>query len=162
MIAFLNDARTDPPGFARRYLNPQENHYPAAVECYREMLMLKPRPALLPSIALTRSARAYALDTGRTGKTGHTGTDGSTVADRISRYGRWTGKVAENLAYGMDDPLDIVLSLLIDAGVPGRGHRRTILDPALRYVGVAIERHRTLRMICVQDFASGIVERGGR
>ncbi len=84
---------------------------------------------------------------------GHYGSDGSTLSERIYRYGWWRGAIAENEAYGYEDPLNIVVQLLIDDGVEGRGHRRTILDGKFRYVGVAVRPHRWFKNICVQDFA---------
>jgi uncharacterized protein YkwD len=59
-------------------------------------------------------------------RTGHTGSDGSSVTDRISRHCsvRWVTH-AENITYGNDSYMarDAVIDLLIDDGVPSRGHR---------------------------------------
>jgi uncharacterized protein YkwD len=55
--------------------------------------------------------------------------------------------------------MEIVLQLLIDHGVPSRGHRKNILNGSSNYVGVSIQPHNGYRFNCVQDFAGGMVER---
>ena len=57
------------------------------------------------------------------------------------------------------DALPIVLALLIDDGVPCRGHRKNILWKEARCAGVAFREHATMRHICVQDFASAVAEK---
>ncbi len=153
VLRLLNEARTAPAAFANSYLR---ERMPAGAECAREMRRLKPMRRLQTAQMLERSAIAHALDTGRAGVTGHVGTNGSTLADRIERHGQWQGSIAENIYYGPGSPLEIVLSLLIDRGVAGRGHRRNILDPNLAYVGIATRLHRSYGNLCVMDFASAV------
>ena len=43
---------------------------------------------------------------------------------------------------------------LIDDGVANRGHRKSLLDPRWRYVGIACGLHARYRTVCVMDFAS--------
>lgn len=52
-----------------------------------------------------------------------------------------------------------MLQLLIDDGVPGRGHRKNILAPGMRYIGTSIQPHARYAYNCVQDFAVGIDEK---
>jgi uncharacterized protein YkwD len=51
----------------------------------------------------------HCADMGPSGATGHTGTDGSAMSDRISRYGTWATTAGENISYGNDDALEIVM-----------------------------------------------------
>jgi len=156
VIKYLNAARTAPAEFAERYLAEIAKHSRAAEECYREMKRTRSMEALEVSRTLSRSSAEHAEDMGKHGTMGHIGSNGSNLAQRIYRYGTWSGSIAENCYYGNGSPLDIVLELLIDDGVPSRGHRRNILNPQFRYVGVAIRPHRWFGSNCVQDFATAV------
>ena len=65
----------------------------------------------------------HCVNMGTSGATGHTGQDGSDMTERMSRHGRASGSWAENIAYGNNDAIEIVMQLFIDDGVPSRGHR---------------------------------------
>ena len=58
--------------------------------------------------------------------------------------------------YGSDDPTDIVSQLLIDDGVPSRGHRKNILNKDFKIVGVAFGPHTKFKNMTVQNFAGGM------
>jgi uncharacterized protein YkwD len=47
----------------------------------------------------------------------------------------------------------IVISLLVDDGVPSRGHRRNLLDKAFKFIGLSLGAHPVYRHMCVMDFA---------
>lgn len=74
------------------------------------------------------AARDHCYDTGPPGTVSHTGADGSSFTQRMDRHGSWSGYVGENLSFGPDDPVAIVMALFIDDGVPNRGHRTSILS----------------------------------
>src|SRR3546814_15936497 len=57
--------------------------------------------------------------------------------------------VSEVITYGHHTPEGVVDQLLIDDGVPGRGHRHSLLRPAHRYAGIACGRHPVHRTMCV-------------
>ncbi len=156
VVLFVNKARQNPALFAELYLTSKRSSSAAARECYGEMMSAEPRPVLDPSPVLFKAARDHASDMGRSGRTGHVGTDGSSLTQRVQRYGRWSRSISENCSYGFDDPLAIVLQLLIDAGVPSRGHRKNILRPESRTIGVSIQPHAKHRFNCVQDFAGEV------
>lgn len=121
-----------------------------------------PAPALEWSRGLWRAARDHARDLGASGAMGHEGSDGSTMDERMSRYGEWLGTAAENIDFGNDDPRHVVLSLIIDDGVPNRGHRATIFNASLRVAGVGCGPHPRYRHVCVIDYAGGYEEAGRR
>jgi uncharacterized protein YkwD len=115
----------------------------------------EPRPPLTWSDGLWRAARDHARDQGSSGATGHTGGDGSTIDDRTKRYGRWLETVGENIEYGSVEARDVVIALIVDDGVPDRGHRTNIFASTFRVMGAACGPHATYRRICVIDYAGG-------
>jgi len=154
VVLYLNKARTNPALFAQRYLFHRRSRSADEEECYQVMLRQKSRSALLPDAALARAAQAHAEDMGKSGSVGHVGTDGATLRERVRRAGAATNTIlAENCSYGFADPLEIVLQLLVDVGVPSRGHRETILNPFLKFVGVGTRPHAKHRFNSVHDFA---------
>jgi hypothetical protein len=155
VVYFLNLARRNPKDFAEKYIKPWLSS-PEGYECYQEMLKTAPISVLKPSQTLSLAAQDHAKDMGETGREGHTGKNGSTLQTRISRHGKWQYTIGENCAYGYDSAEEIVVGLLLDVGVPGRGHRKNILNPAYRFVGVGIRPHTVYGTNCVQNFAGGI------
>ena len=121
-----------------------------------------PLPALSAAPPLVRSARDHAKNIGPQGMTGHAGTDRSQPPDRINRYGTPRSSFGEAIAFGSISPRLIVVQLIVDDGVPDRGHRKSIFDPAFRVAGVAIGPHTVFGYMCVINFADGIEEKPAR
>lgn len=113
---------------------------------------------LAMSAGLSLAARDHAEDIGPKGAVGHAGSDGSDSAKRVKRYGEWEVTTGENISFGYNDARLIVMQLIVDDGVPGRGHRTNIFLPKYRTVGIACGEHKILRHLCVMDFAGGFKE----
>ena len=120
----------------------------------------QPAPVLRWSQGLAGAAADHVRDQGPIGGLEHRGTDGSSPAQRAERRGRWFGAMAENIAYGDNPARQVVIQLLVDDGVPDRGHRDNILDPRWGTEGVACGPHREYRQICVMDYAMRYEGRG--
>ena len=58
------------------------------------------------------------------------------------------------ITYGSNTAEEVVAQLVVDDGVPDRGHRRLLYDPALRYAGVSCGPHPGYGTMCVIDLAS--------
>lgn len=136
---------------------------PAAVrEAIAFLRRQKPVPRLTWSRGLWRAARDHARDLGTTGSTAHKGSDGSTMEQRMNRYGQWLEVAAENIDFGSADARQVVISLIVDDGVEGRGHRANLFNPALRLAGVGCGPHPRYRHTCVIDYAGGYDEAARR
>ncbi len=120
----------------------------------KDMEAAKNLPMLQPDEDLFKAARYHARDTGKHGLVGHTSSDGTTFAKRLPRYVQGWKTMAENCSYGYEDAVRIVGQLLLDQDVPSLGHRKSILNPELEYIGVAIAPHSTYRFTCVMDFCA--------
>jgi len=131
----------------------------AVEEAIRYLKTAEPAPKLKISEGLSQAARDHVNDQSRSGKTGHIGHDGSKPYERMERYGSWEGLSGENIAYGDDSARMIVMQLIIDDGVPARGHRENIFSREFRYTGVAVGGHPIYRTMCVIDYAGEFTEK---
>lgn len=176
VVREINLARTNPERYAT-FLEAWEEYYDGKLrklpgetavrtkegrralrEAIRFLRKFEPLHALRPSEGMSRGARDHVNDIGRGGSMGHRGSDGSSTARRVNRYGKWKKRVGENIAYGGDDGRELVMRLIIDDGVRGRGHRKNIFDPAYEVIGVAFGKHKTYGTMCVITFAGGYIE----
>jgi uncharacterized protein YkwD len=155
----LNFARARPAEYARelrRELDRSDD--PGAVE---EAIRFLERQAALPPLESDRrvaaAARRHAQAQGARGDVGHGAAGG--LGQRLRDQGVWAGLSAENISYGYDDPRDVVRQLIIDSGVPGRGHRRNIFAAGYQLAGVACGPHRAYGAMCVIDFAGALPPR---
>lgn len=131
-----------PWDYPKRYasLDKSNTYYQGLVRELRSRSALDP---LKPSPELKASASCFAAAQGQTGATGH---------DR-SRTGCPELNTGENCDYGMRTGRDIVMHLLVDEGVPSLGHRKNILNPSYRTIGVGHAPHRRYGTVTVQDFS---------
>ena len=121
----------------------------------------KPLPPLAFSNGLAMGAMAHVLNQGGGGATGHYGDDRSSPWERMKRFGKWLGTAGENISYGIVNPRQIVVSLIVDANVGNRGHRRNIFCRDFGVAGVACGPHARYGTMCVMDFAGAFVEKEG-
>ncbi|WP_447755188.1 CAP domain-containing protein [Sphingopyxis fribergensis] len=119
----------------------------AVDEAIRDLRREKPLPELEWSDALARAAADHVAVQSRSGAVGHY-TKGSGPGERMKARGGGP-YVNEVITYGHHTPAGVVDQLLIDDGVPDRGHRFSLLRPTHRYAGIACGRHPVHRTMCV-------------
>jgi hypothetical protein len=158
VVDLLNRLRAAPAVFAQRELKAWADSMglsksPAYHSLVLDLSQTKPLSALSSVPALQVMARSHALDMGKTGKVGHTGSGGGTFDKRAQPLLDAFQMLQENCQYGYYDPLSVICDLLIDEGVPGYGHRKSLLNPQLRYVGVSFENHKKYKINCVIELA---------
>ena len=90
---------------------------------------------------MAHACEDHVADKGEKGQTGHTGSDGSSPYDRMDRYGTWNRWAAENISYGFESGMDVVMQLLVDDGVTSRGHRDNIFSTYGTVTGVSSGYH---------------------
>lgn len=170
----LNLVRSNPSKYAQDYIKPLLNmfdgrlfKYPgqlpiitkegkkAVQECIRVLRQTEPVGILHPNAELSKAANDLVSFQAKNGKVGHIGKNRSTMVDRIEKYGEWEVRIAENISYGHHNARQIVIALLVDDGVPSRGHRKNILNNDFKVVGIATGQHPKYGTMCVMDFAGG-------
>ena len=104
---------------------------------------MQPRKLLQPDSLCFESARGHAIASGETGYTGHVRQN--TKSQKVCHFN------GECCDYGSNDPLDIVVTLLIDQNVVSLGHRRICLGYYLR-MGDSIQPHKKWTYNAVLDF----------
>lgn len=105
---------------------------------------------------LALAAADHLHDRGSLGVIGHVGADGSSHAERQSRYGTWHGKTGECLWFGREgaSAIDVVADLVVDDGVPDRGHRQCIYAKEFGVAAAALGKHKTFGAMAVVEFAA--------
>lgn len=169
VLDVLNQARTHPTAFAaslktyRAYFHanivtlpgqPADFETAEGVAVVDETIAFLGRQQALGAMAeapvLAAGAADHVRDQGASGDTGHQGGDGSSPGERVRRRGGGA-YVAEVIAYGPVDAMDVVRQLIVDDGVADRGHRTVLYSPELRYAGVSCGPHPEFRTMCVID-----------
>lgn len=167
----MNFARSHPSEYARELSRQGEAEDPEATgfayedpdafdEAIDFLRRQPPLPPLRPDERLAAAALAHTAGQGPRGDVGHGGPGGGdSLGERLHRHGVWAGLAAENISYGYRSPRDIVRQLIVDSGVPNRGHRQNIFGRAYQVAGVACGRHRVYGSMCTVDFAGALVKR---
>ena len=172
VILELNKVRSNPKRYAEEYLEVLHSNfkgklftYPGQItvktqegiqpleECIKVLKKTDPRPILMPSEGLSKAAAELMKDQQKNGGIGHISRKGLNPQKRIEKYGTWNICSLEDITYGSSEARQIVISLLIDDGVPNRGHRKNILNPCSRFAGVSKGGHPTYQSMCVIDYA---------
>ncbi len=154
VIFYCNLARMDGALFVKTILKPYlEAKGDTEFSEYKQSLVndlnsLRPLKPLKSNVVLNIMAKSYARSSGKKGIVGHERFDQRFWL--LERLGRTVG---ENCDYGEENPLDVVISLLIDDGVENLGHRYNILSRQFSKVGVGSGIHTEYGIDYVMDFS---------
>jgi len=113
----------------------------------------KALPPLLWSAGLAAAAAELVEEQGKSGITGHNGLKGGGLLVRVKRQGIKETRLGENIAYGFNSPRAVVMALIIDDGVPSRGHRKNQFDASFTKAGVSCGFHPYYEIFCAIDFS---------
>jgi uncharacterized protein YkwD len=110
------------------------------------------------SNGLTKSAQLQLEDLKENTALGLKGKDGSTVPQRANRFGKGGKLFAANMGFYSTTAKDIVMNMIIDDGVQGRGNRKNIFNKNLQQIGIAFGRGTNGEPITFIVFADKFVE----
>lgn len=136
------------------------NEGPNAVqECIDYLKAAKANPNGIEfSEPLSKAAQDHANDIGPKGLVSHVGSDKSTSSSRIERYCEWGSTMGENIDFGSYTARDVIISLLVDDGVPSRGHRKNIFNSDFKHFGFGTASHKDYGICVVLSYAGEIVK----
>ena len=102
---------------------------------------------------LINTAQAHATDIAyKKASLSHTSTNGMDFGTRMKQAGiKFCAN--ENISLSSQSVLLSVLLLYLDIGLPGLGHRKALLDPSLREIGVGSALYGKDQYFLVQDIA---------
>ena len=102
---------------------------------------------------LTKSAQSHVNDIGPKGLLLYQSSDGTEPEDRISKFGNYSESLGENIDFGPNDAMGVLVSLTLDDGEEERPHRENLFKDDYQKVGIACGPHSTEFQMCVMDFA---------
>jgi len=169
----LNRFRRNPKELAKKlelirtYLDPETNilSEPGKIQIqmvegdavFKEaILFLKSLPSLSPlswDENLCRSAQEHVNDIGPKGLLLYQSSDGTEPEDRIAKFGNYSESLGENIDFGPNDAMGVIISLTLDDGEEQRPHRENLFKEDYHKVGIACGPHETEFQMCVMDFA---------
>ena len=157
-IYWTNYSRLYPVNFRDSALIPFLNDQPSAKGKYAQSLIkelghLEALPFLAPAANLSTAAGEHVRDlVKQNGRISHSSSDGSSFSARMRKAGVNTC-AAENISLGEESTLVALLLLYLDIGLPDMGHRKNLLNPSFRQIGVGVRQLSGNQYIMVQDFA---------
>ena len=117
-------------------------------------------PALRWDDTLANAAKEHVNDTGSRGLLQHESSDNKTVKERFAKFGKFLSCYGENLSFSCETAEEIVAQLIIDDGVPDRGHRDNLFNSEFKVFGCYTGDHRDFDKMTCLEFAGGFVKRG--
>ena len=127
-----------------------DNVFKEAINFLKSLPPLKP---LQWDENLCRSAQEHVDDIGPKGLLLYQSSDGTEPEDRISKYGNYVESLGENIDFGPNDAMGVIISLTLDDGEEERPHRENLFKQDYQKVGIACGPHKTEFQMCVMDFA---------
>ena len=127
-----------------------DNVFKEAIQFLKSLTPLKP---LQWDQNLALSAQEHVDDIGPKGLLLYQSSDGTEPEDRISKYGNYIESLGENIDFGPNDAMGVIISLTLDDGEEERPHRENLFKADYQKVGIACGPHKTEFQMCVMDFA---------
>ncbi len=152
ILSIINQARTDPQSFLQKIALPYIESNNLKSNSYAQSLirdLKKQEPVAIISIdsSLQEMAKKFAIHSGKKGVFGH-----ARYNQRYNTYGSHLNYDGENIQYGLEQPLDIVMDLLIDEGIASLGHRKNILSSDFSVIGIGFAKHKRINYNTVMAF----------
>ena len=121
---------------------------------------LRPLPPFQWEEALAQSAQEHVDDIGPKGLLLYQSSDGTEPEERITKYGEYKDSLGENIDFGPNDAIGVIVSLTLDDGEEERPHRDNLFKNDYKKIGIACGPHQTEFQMCVMDLAYDFIPKG--
>ena len=155
---WTNYSRNNPRHFWDSVVAPLIARLPTLKSEYTESLKkdlynCKSLPFVTPNVELLKISQAFASElSSKNAPPSHTSPSGKTFNERMQASGI-VKCAGENISYGPQNSVLMLVLLYIDEGVPSLGHRKTLLNPTFVEMGIGVSKYRNNNSIVIQDFA---------
>ena len=129
-------------------------------EAINYLKSLRPLEPLQWEDALAASAQEHVDDIGPKGLLLYQSSDGTEPEDRIAKYGIYSESLGENIDFGPNDEIGVIVSLTLDDGEEERPHRDNLFKNDYKKIGIACGPHQTEFQMCVMDLAYDFIPKG--
>ena len=129
-------------------------------EAINYLRALRPLEPLQWEDALAASAQEHVDDIGPKGLLLYQSSDGTEPEDRITKYGNYIESLGENIDFGPNDEIGVIVSLTLDDGEEERPHRDNLFKNDYKKIGIACGPHQTEFQMCVMDLAYDFIPKG--
>ena len=134
-----------------------ENVFNEAINFLKNLRPLQP---LQWDDCLAQSAQEHVDDIGPKGLLLYQSSDGTEPEDRITKYGNYIESLGENIDFGPNDEIGVIVSLTLDDGEEERPHRDNLFKNDYKKIGIACGPHQTEFQMCVMDLAYDFIPKG--
>ena len=134
-----------------------ENVFNEAINFLKNLRPLQP---LQWDDCLAQSAQEHVDDIGPKGLLLYQSSDGTEPEDRITKYGNYIESLGENIDFGPNDEIGVIVSLTLDDGEEDRPHRDNLFKNDYKKIGIACGPHQTEFQMCVMDLAYDFIPKG--
>jgi hypothetical protein len=134
-----------------------ENVFNEAIQYLKN---LSPLPPFEWDDCLAQSAQEHVDDIGPKGLLLYQSSDGTEPEDRISKYGNYVDSLGENIDFGPNDEIGVIVSLTLDDGEEERPHRDNLFKNDYKKIGIACGPHQSEFQMCVMDMAYDFIPKG--
>ena len=122
---------------------------------------IKPLEPLIWDENLAKSAKEHVDDIGPKGLLQYQSSDGTEPEERICKYGTFIDNLGENIDFGPNDEMGVIVSLTLDDGEENRPHRENLFKTDYKKIGIACGVHQSEYQMCVMDFAYDFIPKDG-
>ena len=147
LFYWVNVLRSNPPDFKKNLIEPFLLQFPEANSSYSKSLLKdldrsSSLPMVEPNAVLLKESKSHVTDLVLYQKEiSHNSSDGRSFQTRMFDAGI-VNCAGENIYEGNKDALFALIILLIDQGVPNKGHRLTLLNPQFNQMGSSFGQKR--------------------
>jgi uncharacterized protein YkwD len=155
---WTNYSRTQPRNFYDSVVAPVLKTFPNLQSSYssslrRDLYQAEPLEMIRPNRQLAKVAQGHAnnLRESRSGPS-HSSPSGETFQARMTAA-NVKNCAGENISFGPSNTVLALVFLYIDEGLPEVGHRKSLLNPSYKQMGIGISTYPNNNYMVVQDFS---------